>query len=172
MVMQPTAANNKPENINQTPPAMYQASILYSPPDLGYYFGWLAYYAPEEIDGVLKEIGERTAEIALETFDVVIKAMGTREPGPQERLELYRVKPPELWMEQQAKFPWRYERDMQDWMKLEQEYPLNTPAPTLPEVGDEFQLPEPEPLERPKKKIRQPIRNAEGRIERVEEWEE
>jgi hypothetical protein len=169
MTQAPVAANNKPENITNTPPVMYNASILYSPPTLGQVWGWLAYYEPECIDGLLKEIGTRTAELALESFEIAIKAMGTHEPGPEERLELYRVKPPELWMEQQAKFPWRYEHDMLDWMSLEQRYPLRQEEPTLPEITDDYEPPQ-EP--RPKKKIRKAIRNEQGRIDRVEEYEE
>ena len=133
MVMQPTPANNKPEGIGNNPPAMYNASVLYSPPTLGYYWGWISYYEPERIPRMLKEVGDRTAELALKSFDIAIKAMGVREPPPEQRLELYRVKPTELWMEQAQKFPWRYEHDMQDWTKLEAEYGP-APALTLPEV--------------------------------------
>lgn len=136
MTMPPQSANNKPENLTRQPMGMYNGSVLYNPPELGYYFGWIAYYAPELLDDILKEIGERTAEIALETFDVAIKAMGVKEPGPEQRLELYRIKPPELWMEQNAKFPWRYEHDLEDWTKLEQQYGP-PPEPTLPELPSE-----------------------------------
>lgn len=133
MTQAPVPANNKPENLENTPPGMYSASILYQPPTLGFYWGWIAYYAPELIPGMLKEVGERTAEVALESFEVAIKAMGVHEPGPEERLALYRVKPVELWMEQQAKFPWRYEHDMEDWAKLEEKYGPPPPE-TLPEI--------------------------------------
>ncbi len=133
MTQAPVPANNKPENISNNPPAMYSASVLYSPPSLGYYWGWVAYYEPDRIPRMLKEVGERTAELALKTFDVAIKAMGVREAPPEQRLELYRVKPIELWLEQKAKFPWRYEHDLEDWNKLELEYGAPPPA-SLPEV--------------------------------------
>lgn len=172
MTMPPQSANNKPENLSTQPMGMYNGSLLYNPPELGFYFGWIAYHNPEMLDDILKEIGERTAEIALETFDVAIKAMGVREPPPEQRLELYRVKPPELWMEQQAKFPWRYEHDMQDWMKLEQEYPLTPPAPTLPEItGGDFYSNQPAP-EKPKRSVKKVTRDERGRISQVEESEE
>lgn len=132
-MMPPQAANNKPEGIEHNPPVMYNGSILYSPPELGYYWGWIAYYAPEELDSMLKEVGERTAEIALESFEIAIKAMGVHKPPPEQRLALYRVKPVELWMEQQAKFPWQYEKDMEDWQKLEEQYGPPPPE-TLPEL--------------------------------------
>lgn len=167
MTMPPTAANNKPENIQSDVPAMYQASILYNPPTLGYYWGWCAYYFPEEIPAMLREVGEQTAEIALESFEVAIKAMGVHRPPPEERLQLYRAKSPELWMEQMSKFPWQAEKDMQDWEELEAKYG-SPQLETLPEV-------EPEPIiqqEQPRKRVRQVIRNSEGRIDRVEEYEE
>ena len=129
------AANLRPENImgNNEPKALFQGSVLYTPPTMGYYWGWISYYEPDRIPRMLKEVGTKTAEMALTAFDIAIKAMGVHEPGPEERLQLYRVKPIELWMEQQAKFPWRYEHDMADWAKLEQNYGP-PPPPTLPEV--------------------------------------
>lgn len=143
MTQAPIPANNKPENIQQNPAAMYQASVLYSPATLGYYWGWCSYYTPEEIPSMLREVGERTAEIALESFEVAIKAMGVHEPGPEERLAIYRVKPYELWLEQQAKFPWRFEHDMEDWTKLEQQYPATPEKQSLPEPP--LMLPSPSP---------------------------
>ncbi len=134
MTMAPQAANNKPERVSKTPPTMYNASVLYSPPTLGQCWGWIATYEPDRLSRMLKEVGEKTAELALKSFEIAIKAMGVKEPGPEMRLSLYRVKPPELWMEQSAKFPWRFEHDMQDWEALEQKYPQTQPEPTLPEV--------------------------------------
>lgn len=129
------AANLRPENImgKGEPKALFQASVLYSPPDLGYYWGWIAYYEPDRIPAMLREVGEKTAKIALTAFEIAIKAMGVHESGPQERLQLYRVKSQDLWHEQAVKFPWRYEHDMQDWTKLEAEYGPPEPE-TLPEV--------------------------------------
>lgn len=128
------AANLRPENLLQTPPkAMYEGSVLYTPPSLGYYWGYIAYYEPDRIPRMLKQVGEQTAKMALTAFEIAIKAMGVHEPPPEQRLELYRVKPIDLWMEQKAKFPWRYEHDLADWTKLEAEYGPE-PAPTLPEV--------------------------------------
>lgn len=113
----------RPEDIlTQSPRAMYEGAVLYTPPSLGYYWGWLAYYEPDRLSRALKQVGEQTAKIALTAFNIAIKAMGVTEPGPEERLQLYRVKPIELWQEQQAKFPWRYEHDLQDWTALEAKY--------------------------------------------------
>lgn len=128
----------RPENLlSSTPNAMVEAAVLYSPPSLGYYWGWIAYYEPDRIPRMLKQVGEETAKMALKAFEIAIKAMGIHEPPPQERLDLYRVKPQELWMEQQAKFPWRYEHDMADWQALEDKYGAVQEAErilTLPEV--------------------------------------
>lgn len=129
------AANLRPENLmgKGEPKALFQGSVLYTPPTLGYYWAWMAYYEPERIPRMLKQAGEDAGKVALMAFEAAIKASGVHEPGPEQRLELYRVKPYALWMEQQAKFPWRYEHDMQDWTKLEQQYGPE-PASTLPEV--------------------------------------
>jgi len=129
------AANLRPENLmgpNQ-PKALFQASVLYTPPELGYYWGWIGYYEPDRIPRMLKQVGEETAKMALRAFEVAITAMGVHEPGPEMRLAIYRLKPIELWMEQKAKFPWRYEHDMLDWEKLKAQYGPE-PEPTLPEV--------------------------------------
>src|ERR1700704_6318618 len=113
----------RPENVlHQAPAAMFEGAVLYSPPTMGYYWGWIAYYEPDRIPRMLKHVGEETAKIALKAFDIAIKAMGVTEPGPEDRLALYRAKPIELWHEQQAKFPWRYEHDLQDWTDLEAKY--------------------------------------------------
>jgi hypothetical protein len=84
---------------------------------------------------MLKEYGERTAALALKSFEVAIAAAGASEPPAEDRLALYRVKPPLLWLEQQAKFPWRFEHDMQDWVRLEERYgPPQVAPPLRPEV--------------------------------------
>lgn len=127
------APHLRPENaLTQAPEAAFEGAVLYSPPTLGYYWGWISYYEPDRIPRMLKEVGQETAKRALKAFEVAIKAMGLHEPGPQERLQLYRVKPVELWMEQQAKFPFRYERDLEDWTNLEKQY--GQEPQTLPEV--------------------------------------
>lgn len=136
MTMAPQAANNKPEGIDKTPPVMYNASILYSPPNIGEVWGWIATYEPDRLSRMLKEVGEQTAKIALKSFDIAIKAMGVSKPPPEQRLALYRAKPPELWYEQSLKFPWMYEEDRDDWAKLEAKYSVQEAEAilTLPEV--------------------------------------
>lgn len=120
MTQQPVQGPHlRPENLlSQNPNAMVESAVLYSPPTLGYYWGWIGTYEPDRIPRMLKEVGERTAKLALRSFETAIMAMGVHEPGPQDRLDLYRVKSPDLWREQSMKFPWRFERDMQDWEKL------------------------------------------------------
>ena len=160
------AANLRPENISSPgPDVLYQGSVLYTPPTLGFCWGWIAYYEPDRLPRMLKEVGERTAALAIKSFEVAIQAMGVREPPGEDRLALYRVKPPILWAEQQAKFPWRFEHDMADWMRLEARY--GPPPATLPpEEADNRPVPEP-----PKRKVRKVNRNEQGRIDSIEEYD-
>jgi len=73
----------RPENVlTQTPNAAYEGAVLYTPPSLGYYWGWIAYFEPERIKRMLDEVGKKTADMALTAFEIAIKAMGVHEPGP------------------------------------------------------------------------------------------
>lgn len=125
----PSSVKLRPQNIAQNPNVMFEAAQLYTPPTMGYYFGWLAIHAPDRLPALLKRIGEKTADVALSSFDIAVRAMGVKTPPPKERIAIYRAKaqgsvtagiaPMALWIEQFAKFPWEAQNDWADWSRLE-----------------------------------------------------
>lgn len=68
----------------------------------------------------LKEIGKRLARDFGNMLQAMEDSSGFERAGPLERLHWYRVKPDELWLEQEAKFPRRYDRDRRDYEKLQE----------------------------------------------------
>lgn len=144
----PSSVKLRPQNIAQNPNVMFEAAQLYTPPSLGYYFGWLAIHAPDRLPALLKRIGEKTADVALSSFDIAVRAMGVKTPPPNERIAIYRAKaqgsptagimPMALWIEQRAKFPWEFQKDWLDWERLEgqiiQQPPEIPPDATAPVI--------------------------------------
>ncbi len=125
----PSTVKLRPENINANPNVMYEGAQLYTPPTLGVYFGWLAIHAPDRLPGLLRRIQKKAGDMALKSFDLAVKAHGVVTPPPAMRQALYRAKatgsqaagiaPMSLWIEQRAKFPWKFQKDWADWERLE-----------------------------------------------------
>lgn len=66
------------------------------------------------------EIGKKLAADFSDGLKAAEQSSGLERSGPLERLIWYREKPDELWEEQEAKFPRRFERDMRDWERQRQ----------------------------------------------------
>ncbi len=91
------------------------ADLLPPRPRAGYYFGYME--VPQR-----KEAQTEVVDRLLVRFDTVMQATydaaGLETAKPRDRLAFYQRKPPEVWAEQQAKYPRDYEEDMADFGKL------------------------------------------------------
>lgn len=67
----------------------------------------------------LRQIAEKLSADFIAAVEALEKSSGLQRPGPLARLQWYRQKPDELWAEQEAKFPRRYDRDQADYAKLQ-----------------------------------------------------
>jgi hypothetical protein len=67
----------------------------------------------------LHEIAKKLSADFIAAIEALEKSSGLERPGPLARLQWYREKPDELWSEQEAKFPRRFDRDQQDYEKLQ-----------------------------------------------------
>lgn len=67
----------------------------------------------------LDQIAEKLSADFIAAIEALEKSSGLQRPGPLARLQWYRQKPDELWSEQEAKFPKRYDRDRRDYEKLQ-----------------------------------------------------
>lgn len=68
----------------------------------------------------IDQIAEKLAADFIAGIKAMEQASGLERPGPQARLQWYRQKPEELWAEQEAKFPRRYDKDQADYDKLQE----------------------------------------------------
>ena len=86
------------------------------PTSPGVFFGLLEQKQKEQVlQSVAKEAAAR--------FEIYMKAIrtssGLRELTGQQRLEAYRLRLPDMWGRLQARFPNEYDRQLQDWRRLE-----------------------------------------------------
>lgn len=136
---QPAQVHLRPQNVEQTPNVLAEEAKLFTPPNLGYYWGLLSDQYPDLVTDSLKQCVQEAGDALLSSFESAIRGLHLETPPPAQRLILYRRKPPELWMEQKSKFPTAFLRDWLDWERLEgrlipmpDEVPATATSPQLP----------------------------------------
>jgi hypothetical protein len=137
----PFSARLRPQSVTQTPNVLIDEAKLYSPPTLGSYWSWLARRAPERVKPALKRATENSGRRCLIAWDAALAGLGVTTPEPQVRLQLYRRKAMELWIEQRSKFPWAFTHDWMDYEKLEGRLIPMPPMP-LPQGAVGPQIPQ------------------------------
>lgn len=75
-------------------------------------------------DAARKRVLEYLANLGADIFDSIMQSamdsLGLIRGDPMQRLQFYRMKPAQMWAEQQQKFPRDFAEDMADFMRLEQ----------------------------------------------------
>lgn len=97
-------------------PAVEQSMALED--QFAYYMAILFERDPKAARDVIKEIDERLADDFIAGLKSLEKSSGFKRAEPYDRLLWYRIKPAELWTEQQAKFPRDWAEDCDDYADL------------------------------------------------------